>query len=198
MVQKAVNRFHVYQQHGAGLLGPVAKLVERIAGKSSPCLAGMCWQGAIGYRRREGRVLGQVAAAPSDLPPAHCPSSQLLFFYSSFVLHVFRFSHPALPQPSLDSLKPEAATLLFLLPLCSLPSFPFPQEVPAMPSDAQRCPLQPTMPLASYFSPALCHHSVFIPTMVGCVSPFISSHFWISPPPTLLPPSLCVSVGKFY
>lgn len=191
MVQKAVNRFHVYQQHGAGLLGPVAKLVERIAGKSSPCLAGMCWQGAIGYRRREGRVLGQLAAAPSDPPPAHCPSSQLLFFYSSFVLHVFMFSHPALPQPSLDRLKPEAAILLFLLPLCNL-----------LPSrshrKSQRCPLQPTTPLTSYFSPALCHHSVFIPTMVGCVSPFISSHFWISPPPTLLPPSLCVSVGKFY
>lgn len=152
MVQKAVNRFHVYQQHGAGLLGPVAKLVERIAGKSSPCLAGMCWQGAIGYRRREGRVLGQVAAAPSDPPPAHCPSSQLLFFYSSFVLHVFMFSHPALPQPSLDSLKPEAAILLFLLPLCNLlpsRSHRKSQRCPAMPSDAHSsppCPLPPTSP----------------------------------------------------
>lgn len=46
-MQEAVNKFQVYQRRGAGSLGLVAKLVERTAGKCSPCLAGMCWQGAI-------------------------------------------------------------------------------------------------------------------------------------------------------
>lgn len=147
MVQEAVNKFHVYRRRGAGSLGPVAKLVERTAGKCSPCLAGVCWQGTVAYRRREGRVLGQLAAAPtgpSPCPLSFIPAPSFLLLLPTSGLHFFLPS----PAPSL------ALTASSLMSPLLVPS-PFKQSsfLPVYtggPSDAHSSPPCPLLPISPW------------------------------------------------